>query len=205
MAWLVLIEIIVNMILISLSPFLSKRMLVILFAVLALSALSCLASSPFFSVAATPYDRQMARVQPAMTSNSSGQKESVSIEIVNRWMSDLRDIPYGYSTQWRTPGEVARDPVADCKGKAVSLYERMRGHGAHNIRLVIGKRAPTSRVTHAWVEWTDGPQTYVLDPTFNWRAYSSSRIPNSSYVAYYAFDGARKFRVASVGNLYAKL
>lgn len=180
-------------------------MLVVLFAVLALSALSCLAESTLFSVAATPYDRQMARVQPALTSNAAAQKDSLSLEAVNRWMSDLREIPYGYSMQWRTPSEVAHDPSADCKGKAVSLYERMREHGAHNLRLVIGKRAPTSRVTHAWLEWTDGPRTYVLDPTFNWSACPASNIRSSSYVAYYAYDGARRFRAASGGDLYAKL
>ena len=193
------------MILISLSPFLSKRMLVVLFAVLALSALSCLAESTFFSVSATPYDRQMTRIQPILASSASTQKEDVSLESVNRWMSDLREIPYGYSIEWRTPNEVAHDPSADCKGKAVSLYERMREHGAHNLRLVIGKRAPTSRVTHAWLEWTNGPRTYVLDPTFNWSAYPASNIRSSSYVAYYAYDGARRFRAASTGNLYAKL
>jgi hypothetical protein len=193
------------MVLISLSPFLSKRMLAVLFAVLALSALSCLAQSSFFSVSATPYDRQMSRIQPVLISSTSGQRETVSLNAVNRWMSHLREIPYGYLMQWRTPSEVAHDPAADCKGKAVALYERMREHGAHEVRLVIGKRAPTSRVTHAWVEWTDGCNAYVLDPTFNWCAYPISHIPSSSYVGYYAFDGPRKFRATSNGNLYAKL
>lgn len=156
-------------------------------------------------MAATPYDRQMTRVQPVLNSAPPGENESVSLDIVNRWMSDLRGIPYGYSMQWRTPGEVARDPVADCKGKAVALYQQMRAHGARNIRLVIGKRAPTSRVTHAWVEWTDDSRTYVLDPTFNRIACSATELPNSSYVGYYAFDGTRKFRAAAVGNLYVKL
>jgi hypothetical protein len=193
------------MVLISLSPFLSKRMLFVLFAVLTLSALSCLADSSFFSVTSTPYDRQMVRIQPVLASNGSGPKEMISLHAVNQWVSDLRAIPYGYSVQWRTPTEVARDVAADCKGKAVSLYERMRDHGAHNLRLVIGKRAPASRVTHAWVEWTAGSCSYVLDPTFNWDARATNAIPTSSYVGYYAYDGARKFRAASVRNLYAKL
>lgn len=193
------------MVFISLSPFLSKRMLVILFAVLALSALSCLADSSFFSVSATPYDRQMSRVQAALISSAPAQSAMVSLTRVNRWMSDLRAIPYGYSMQWRTPSEVTHDPVADCKGKAVSLYDRMRELGARNVRLVIGKRAPTSRVTHTWVEWTDGSRTYILDPTFNWSACSANAIPNSSYVAYYAYEGLHKFRAASATSLYAKL
>ncbi len=180
-------------------------MLAVLFAILALSAISCFADSNLFTVAATPYDHQMARVKPVLTVAPARETETVSLDAVNRWMTDLRGIPYGYSMQWRTPTEVAHDPMADCKGKAVALYERMRAHGARNIRLVIGKRAPSSRVTHAWVEWTEDSQTYVLDPTFNRNACAAAEIPSKSYVPYYAFAGTRKFRAASVGDLYAKL
>jgi hypothetical protein len=200
-----LIKTIIIMVLISLSPFLSRRFVAFFLALLALSAISCFADSALLSVPATPYDHQMARIQTSLTASAAGQDENLSIAVVNHWMSDLRGIPYGYSMQWRTPGEVAHDPVADCKGKAVSLYERMRAHGARNIRLVIGKRAPTSRVTHTWVEWTEGSQTYVLDPTINWTACSSSKIPSNSYVPYFAFAGTKKYRAAPATNLYAKL
>ncbi len=193
------------MVLISLSPFVAKRFLAFFFALLALSVISCFAQSQLFSVPATPYDRQMARIQPILTSSATAASENLSVAVVNHWMSDLRGIPYGYSVQWRTPEEVAHDPMADCKGKAVTLYERLRAHGARNIRLVIGKRAPTSRATHTWVEWTEGSQTYVLDPTINWSACPTTRISNSSYVPYFAFAGTKKFRAASADNLYAKL
>jgi hypothetical protein len=193
------------MVLISLSPFISRRFLALFLALLAVSALTTFAQSSLFSVPATPYDRQMARIQPVLTASAASQHEDISVGIVNHWISDLRGIPYGYSTQWRTPEEVAHDPIADCKGKAVTLYERMRTHGARNVRLVIGKRAPTSRVTHTWVEWTEGEQTYVLDPTMNWSACSTSKIPSNSYVPYFAFTGTKKFRATSAETLYAKL
>ncbi|MBV9009243.1 MAG: hypothetical protein JO354_08775 [Verrucomicrobia bacterium] len=194
------------MVLISISPFFQRRLVALLFAILALSAISCFAESPFFSVVATPYDHQMARIQPVLTTSvESAASRNLSLAIVNHWINDLRTIPYGYSMQWRTPQEVARDPVADCKGKAVALYEQMRAHGAHNIRLVIGKRAPTSHCTHTWVEWTDGACTYVLDPTINWNAWSTEQLPRNSYVPYFAFCGTKKFRAASADNLYAKL
>ena len=44
--------------------------------------------------------------------------------------------------EWKTPNEIAHAPTADCKGKAVALYQRMRENGARNLRLVIGKRTP---------------------------------------------------------------
>ena len=86
-------------------------------------------------------------------------------------MGDLRAIPYGFTKEWKTPAETQSGAPADCKAKAVALYERMQAHGAANMRLVIGKRATTSRSTHAWVEWETESGTYVLDPTINWRAY----------------------------------
>ena len=41
---------------------------------------------------------------------------------------------------------------------------------------MIGKRASTSRVTHAWVEWETAKGTLVLDPTLNWRAYQGNTL-----------------------------
>ena len=49
-------------------------------------------------------------------------------------------------------------------------------HGATKVRLIIGRRATTSRSTHAWVEWETERGTYVLDPTLNWMAFRSSDL-----------------------------
>ena len=94
-------------------------------------------------------------------------------------------------------------PVADCKGKAVALYQKMHANGAKNVRLVIGKRAFTSRKTHAWLEWNTNGQSYVLDPTFNWAATRSEQIGSRSYIPLYAYAGARKYRAAGT-TLLAK-
>ena len=42
--------------------------------------------------------------------------------------------------EWKTPDEVHLGAYADCKGKAVALYNAMHARGAENVRLVIGKR-----------------------------------------------------------------
>jgi hypothetical protein len=75
-------------------------------------------------------------------------------------MGDLRGIPYGFSQEWKTPHEVYFGGAADCKGKAVALYEKMHEHGADNVRLVIGRRTATSAKTHAWLEWNTANGTY---------------------------------------------
>ena len=107
--------------------------------------------------------------------------------------------------EWKTPNEIAHAPTADCKGKAVALYQRMRENGARNLRLVIGKRTPVSRRTHTWVEWTSASVTFVLDPTINWVAQAVNEIPENSYVPYYAYAGSRKYRAAAATSLYARL
>lgn len=118
-------------------------------------------------------------------------------------MGDLRAIPYGFSSEWKTPTEVETGPVADCKGKAVALYHKMHAAGADQVRLVIGKRTSTSRKTHAWLEWSSSGGTYVLDPTINWTARRADELGNRNYIPLYAYAGLRKYRAANA-SLYAK-
>ena len=190
------------MVFISIQPFAFKKMLALGVTLLCLSTASCFADALFLSVDSTPYDRQMSRIQPVIAGTASPGRQ-VSLAMVNHWMGDLRDIPYGYHMEWKTPEEVASRKPADCKGKAVALYQRMRAHGATNVRLVIGKRAPTSRMTHAWLEWETNTGTYVLDPTFHWTASRAEKIGRGSYVPLYAYAGSNKFRAAAA-DLYAQ-
>ena len=189
------------MILISLQPFAPRKILALLGALVCFSTVSCFASALLLSVDSTPYDHQMTPIRPVLLSKAASTQH-VSLSLVNEWMSDLRDIPYGYQMEWKTPSQVNTRQPADCKGKAVALYERMQSNGAKNVRLVIGKRAPTSRATHAWLIWETPQGTYLLDPTFNWMACRSEEVANRSYVPYYAFAGNKKYRAETAG-LYA--
>src|SRR5438067_1041258 len=90
--------------------------------------------------AATPYDRQMARIEPTLTARSGHAIDRLSFALINQWMIELRSMPYRYSREWRTPSEVEAMRMGDCKGKALTLYDRMQLNGARNVRFVIGKR-----------------------------------------------------------------
>lgn len=182
------------MILVSVHPYEPRKILLLLAAVICFAVYPCFAQPVMLTVAATPYDNQMTRIQPVLASKPDQAKDGLSLNLVNHWIQGLREIPYGFSPQWKTPEEVATAPVADCKGKAVALYQKMQAHGAHNVRLVIGKRTPTSRKTHAWLEWSTAGNTYVLDPTINWTAYRSEQLGNQTYQPLYAYSGARKYR-----------
>jgi hypothetical protein len=196
MARTVLIENVDNMIFVSINPFALKRFFLFLLAAIGLSCISCFGQSILLSVKSTPYDKQMSRIRPILMSEGARGGGEVSLGMVNYWIGDLRSIPYGFTKEWKTPAETQSGEPADCKGKAVALYERMQSHGATHVRLVIGKRAATSRSTHAWLEWDTETGTLVLDPTINWRAYRGAEVGRRSYIPFYAFEGVRKFRAA---------
>ena len=160
-------------------------------------AASSYADALLFTVSSTPYDNQMARIRPVLTASTHTSGSQVSVAIVNQWMSDLRSIPYGFTTFWKTPAEAQSGAPADCKAKAVALYEKMRDSGARNVRLVIGKRTASSRQTHAWLAWDTESGSYVLDPTFNWAACTASQVGKRNYQPLYAYAGSKKFRAAS--------
>lgn len=165
-------------------------------ACLAGTTISGFAQPVFLSVDSTPYDRQMARIRPVLSSPPQSSGGRIQITKLNQWMSSLRDMPYRYSKRWKTPAEVKFAKVADCKGKAVALYETMRTNGAHKVRVVIGKHRAEDSLTHAWVEWETVKGTYLLDPTFESSAGQATSSP-STYIPFYAYEGARKYRVAN--------
>lgn len=188
------------MVTISIQPFAPRKLWLLVLSLLCLSALSSFATSLYVNVPSTPYDGQMTRIRPILLSQTNAH-EDLSLAVVNHWIQDLRAIPYGYSVEWKTPQEVETGPAADCKGKAVALYEMMRSRGAQDLRLVIGKKSIMSRKTHAWLEWTTTGRTYVLDPTINWRACSADRLGQTNYIPLYAYAGVKKYRATPAGLL----
>ena len=174
-----------------------KRILFLTAALLSFASQSSFADALLFAVNATPYDKQMARIRPVLTAPSRTSSNRVSLNIVNQWMGDLRSIPYGFTAMWKTPAEAQSGAPADCKAKAVALYEKMQANGATNVRLVIGKRTSSSRQTHAWLAWDTQNGSYVLDPTFNWTACTAVQVGTRNYQPLYAYAGTKKFRAAS--------
>jgi len=191
------------MITISICPYTLRKAGLVALILFCLSCLSAFAQSNYITVKSTPYDRQMTRIRPILTSASGQRDQNLSLGLVNNWIGNLRAIPYGFSMEWKTPDEVRAGAYADCKGKAVALYNAMQARGAENVRLVIGKRSWTSRKTHAWLEWTTAGGTYILDPTINWSAFRAERVGRSSYIPLYAFAGTQKFRAAPSGGVFA--
>src|ERR1700730_10167927 len=149
----------------------------------------------FLEVGSTPYDRQMSRIQPTLTATFGYAVDGISFALVNEWMIELRAMPYRYSREWQTPSEVETTREADCKVKALALYDRMQLNGATNVRFVIGKRRVNDSLTHAWLEWETEMGTVLLDPTFNWTAAIKAN-DRRSYIAFYGYEGAHKYQAS---------
>ena len=163
-----------------------------------LSALSSFAQQPLlFMVESTPYDNQMARIAPILASAGYRPPGLVSLLVVNQWMIKLRALRYKYSREWKTPEEVRAAAAADCKGKALALYEEMAACGAENVRFIIGKHRANDSLTHAWLEWDTAYGSYVLDPTFNWLATKADPQDSKRYIPLYAYAGAQKYRAVT--------
>jgi hypothetical protein len=191
------------MLTISIRPYAASKIWLVVAGFICLASLPCFAQAVYVNVSSTPYDKQMTRIHPVLISKAKADKQELSLGLVNHWIEDLRAIPYAFSMDWKVPAEVQSGTAADCKGKAVALYDMMHSRGAENIRLVIGKRTSTSRKTHAWLEWSTAEGTYVLDPTINWAACRTDRLGDGSYIPLYAYAGTRKYRAATA-TLYAK-
>ena len=175
-------------------------------ACLCLGATSCFAQSSFLTaVASTPYDLQMTPVARVLTSSAHPLPRRTSLGALNQWLTNLRAIPYRYSTQWKTPAQVQSDLVADCKGKAILLYAIMRANGATHVRFVIGKHHVADQRTHAWLEWDTTSGTYLLDPTFNTTVERVSDYDPARYIPHYAYNGARKYRATYHRPTYASI
>ena len=106
MALALLIETIIIMVLVSIRPFVARKLWPFIVGLICLFSFSCFAESLYVTVRSTPYDRQMARINPVLLSAGNSDKQNLSLSLVNHWIEDLRAIPYGFTPQWKTPEEL---------------------------------------------------------------------------------------------------
>jgi predicted transglutaminase-like cysteine proteinase len=175
----------------------------LLAACLCFNSTSCFAQPIFLTVANTPYDHQMIPVSRVLNSPAGHLAGQTSLTTINQWIINLRAMPYQYSRQWKTPAEVSSALVADCKGKAVMLYAKMRANGATHVLFIIGKHHVADLKTHAWLEWDTTRGTYLLDPTFNWAVERAEKHDPATYIPLYAYNGSRKYRAGYYRSSYA--
>ena len=76
------------------SPVSPQAFLILAAAFFALPIANCLASALLFSAKSTPYDHQMARIQPVLNTPALLCTFRSAASLVNHWIGELRAIPY---------------------------------------------------------------------------------------------------------------
>ena len=174
-----------------------KKTLLLSCLLLAFAASSSFADALLFTVNATPYDRQMARIRPVLTAPSHALRDPSLGDhrqpVDGRPSLDPLRIYHFLENPRRSPIRRA----CGLQSQSGRSLRKMRENGATNVRLVIGKRTSTSRQTHAWLAWDTESGSYVLDPTFNWAACTPAQVGKRNYQPLYAYAGSKKFRAAS--------
>ena len=136
-AWLVLMVIIVSIA--NRISTMKKTLLTV--ALLSLVASSSFADALLFTVSTTPYDNQMARIRPVLTAPSRASSNGVSMNLVNKWMGDLRSIPYGLYHD-----------VEDSRRSTIGRACGLQSQGGRSLRKDAGewcdKRSARHRQTH---------------------------------------------------------
>jgi len=136
----------------------------------------------------TPYDNQMSSLRDIIYQRPT-HDSCMSRSQLDRYMSPLRYIPYQFYPEWHSPEQTRSLNRGDCKAKAVDLLNYMRHNGCDHVVLVIGYRTRGSKMSHAWLEWTDTENhEWLLDATFFPNAVPFNRVRADEYREIYAYQ-----------------
>lgn len=113
--------------------------------------------------------------------------ERPSMERVRQLLETAHSFRYALTDPYRAalPNETDRLRSGDCKAKSLWLIEQM---GDRRVRYVIGKIHRSSALHHAWVEWHDGEQWWILDPTNTVTPIAVESVGRSDYVSLYRYS-----------------
>ncbi len=172
-----------------------KALLIILssFAAVASTFASVDLGSPTHS---TPYDPYLSPVKHVLTQMDG--KEN-SLDHVRQLMRIGKGFRYSYTTPYTaaTPEVTAATHAGDCKAKALWLASQMNDT---SVRFVIGKARAASKLSHAWLLWTqDSSHTWILDCTnFSEPILAERADPTREYIPSYAFSKAGSYRYGAM-------
>lgn len=141
----------------------------------------------------TPYDRYMSPVKQVL---GSLRETPTDMKRVQELLRLGRGFRYSFTDPYTAamPAVTAQTRAGDCKAKSLWLVDQL---GDTNVRYVIGRARPTSKISHAWVMWNDGQSWWILDPTNTSRPILADRVPKSDYVPLYSWAKSGTYRHAS--------
>lgn len=149
----------------------------------------------------TPYDNYLGTVRQVL-SRSGG---SPTVDEVRSQLRTARRFRYYYNPAQPyipQPPEVTESQrQGDCKAKALWLASKMNDRG---VRYVIGKMAPNSRISHAWLLWLNGGVWLHLDPTNETDLLNAERIVGRKLIPQYSYTGGATYSHPTYSELIKK-
>ena len=138
----------------------------------------------------TPYDRYMSPVKQVL---GTLHRQTTNMKRVESLLSEGRSFRYSFTDPYTaaTPAVTARTHTGDCKAKSLWLMDQL---GDSKVRYVIGKARATSKISHAWVMWSDGNIWWILDPTNANRPIPAESASPSEYIPLYSWSKNGSFR-----------
>ena len=167
-----------------------KRILLLLSAFVALSLPLSAEVDTGRPTSGTPYDRYLGPVRQVL-GRSGG---APTVDEVRSQLRTARRFRYYYDKSEpyipQAPEVTESRQQGDCKAKAVWLASKM---GDPKARYVIGKMLPNSRISHAWLLWSNGGTWLHLDPTNETDLLDAERIVGRKLIPQYSYTSSSTY------------
>ncbi|MDR3405961.1 MAG: hypothetical protein P4L99_25975 [Chthoniobacter sp.] len=149
----------------------------------------------------TPYDRFLGSVRQIL-GRSGG---APTVDEVRSQLRTARRFRYYYNPAEpyvpQAPEVTEAQRQGDCKAKALWLASKM---GGRNVRYVIGKMQPSSRISHAWLLWLNGGTWLHLDPTNESDLLNADRIVGRKLIPQYSYTSSSTYSHPTYNELIKK-
>ena len=78
----------------------------------------------------------------------------------------------------------------DCKAKSLWLASKM---GTRSARYTIGKATMSSKISHAWLLWSNGGAWIILDPTNSSEIIQADRVVGRKLIPKFSYSGGSAY------------
>ena len=140
----------------------------------------------------TPYDAHLGPVRQTYSRFSGGAPSVSDVRAQMRTAYRFRyyfDPAQPYTPQ--LPSVTESRQQGDCKAKSLWLASKM---GTRDARYVIGKGSLSSRISHAWLLWSNGGKWIILDPTNTSEMIEAERVVGKKLIPQFSYSGGTSYR-----------
>jgi len=142
-------------------------------------------------VSGTPYDRYLGPVRQVYARSGSN---TPTLDEVRAQLRTARRFRYFFNKAEpyvpQAPEVTEAQQQGDCKAKSVWLANKMLDR---NVRYVVGKAKPDSKMSHAWLLWSNGGEWLFLDPTMEFDVVNADGVAGRKLIIQYSYKGSTAY------------